>query len=125
MGVRDRIPRIRARIAAHQADAATRAKAAFIVDQWNAEIAAPATLPLWSPTIECALIAGCPWLYVYCPGCQTSRAVDIRTLDRHPGAFVGSLVLGLKCSWCAGQAPMPRLLGLHALPPAAIEKERI
>jgi hypothetical protein len=28
-------------------------------------------------------------------------------------------VLGLRCSWCPETAPMPRILGLHALPPAA------
>jgi hypothetical protein len=27
-------------------------------------------------------------------------------------------VLGLRCSWCPGTAPMPKLIGLHALPPA-------
>jgi hypothetical protein len=35
---------------------------------------------------------------VFCPGCGTSRAIDLRTLDRHPLASVGTLVLGLRCS---------------------------
>jgi hypothetical protein len=35
------------------------------------------------------------WLDIYCPGRRTSRAIDIHTLDRHPLASVGSLVLGL------------------------------
>jgi hypothetical protein len=39
--------------------------------------------------------------------------------DRHPLASVATLVLGLRCSWCPESAPMPRILGLHALPPAA------
>jgi hypothetical protein len=47
------------------------------------------------------------------------RAIDLRTLDRHPLASVGTLVLGLRCSWCPGSAPVPKLLGLYALPPAA------
>src|SRR5271166_29687 len=71
---------------------------------------------LWSPTIRAALIAGTPWLDVHCPGCGTSRAIDLRTVDRHPLASVGTLVLGLRCSWCPGSAPMPKILGLHALP---------
>ncbi len=77
--------------------------------------------PLWSATIRCAITAGTPWLDIYCPGCRTSRAIDIRTLDRHPLASVGSLVIGLRCSWCreAGNAPVPVLTGLHATPPAA------
>jgi Transposase DDE domain len=38
---------------------------------------------------------------------RTSRAIDLRTVDRHPLASVGTLVLGLRCSWCPGSAPMP------------------
>jgi hypothetical protein len=35
-----------------------------------------------------------PWAKVYCPGCKTTRSIDIRTLDRHhPLASVGALVL--------------------------------
>jgi hypothetical protein len=34
---------------------------------------------LWSPTIRAALLAGTPWLDVFCPGCATSRAIDLRT----------------------------------------------
>jgi hypothetical protein len=45
-----------------------------LVERWNAERS-----PLWSPTIRCAVTAGTPWLDVYCPGCRTSRAIDIRT----------------------------------------------
>jgi hypothetical protein len=85
-----------------------------VVERWNAERS-----PLWSPTIHCAVTTGTPWLDVYCPGCRTSKAIDIRTLDRHALASVGSLVLGLRCSWCPGDAPMPVLTGHHALPPAA------
>jgi hypothetical protein len=53
---------------------------------------------LWSPTIRAALLARTPWLDVFCPGCATSRAIDLRTIDRHPLASVGTLVLGLRCS---------------------------
>jgi hypothetical protein len=35
---------------------------------------------LWSPTIR--LIAETPWLDVFCPSCGTSRAIDLRTIDR-------------------------------------------
>jgi hypothetical protein len=55
---------------------------------------------------------------VFCPGCGTSRAIDLRTVERRPLASVGTMVLGLRCSWCPGLAPMPKLLGLHAMPPA-------
>src|SRR5262249_13367623 len=60
------------------------------------------------------------------PGCRTSRAIDIRTIDRHPLASVGSLVLGLRCSWCLGSStPMPVLTGLHAAPPATRWSKRM
>ncbi len=84
------------------AEEAARKEAFRIIERWNAERS-----PLWSRTIGCAVVAGTPWLDVYCPGCRTSRAIDIRTLDRHPLASVGNLVLGLRCSWCPGNAPMP------------------
>jgi hypothetical protein len=94
------------------AEEAARKEALQIVERWNHG-------GLWSPTIRAAVLAGMPWLDVYCPGCRTSRALDIRTLDRHPLASVDSLVLGLRCSWCRGSAPMPVLTGLHPAPPAS------
>ena len=97
------------------AERANQQAALAVVERWNTE-----RPPLWSPTIRrCAITAGTPWLDIYCPGCQTSRAIDIRTFDRHPLASVGSLVIGLQCSWCPGLAPIPVLTALHALPPAA------
>jgi hypothetical protein len=92
-----------------------------VVIRWNDELASGRDI-WWSPTIRAAITAGMPWLDVYCPGCRTSRVLDIRTIDRHPLASVGSLVLGLRCSWCRGSAPMPVIRGLHRLPPAAIAK---
>ena len=82
----------------------------------------PGVAPCGRRQIRAAIAAGLPWLDVYCPGCRTSRAIDIRTIDRHPLASVGSLVLGLRCSWCPGSAPMPVTTGLHASPPAAIKR---
>jgi hypothetical protein len=35
---------------------------------------------LWSPTIRAALLAGTPWLDMFCPGCGTSQAIDLRTI---------------------------------------------
>ena len=84
--------------------AAARAEAAAVMDM------------LWSLTIRAALLAGTPWLDVFCPGCGTSKAIDLRTIDRHPLASVGTLVLGLRCSWCPGSAPMPRRCGGRRLP---------
>jgi hypothetical protein len=51
------------------------------------------------------------------PRLRHHRRVDLRRVDRQPEAAVASLVLGLICSRCGRAAPMPRLLGRHALPP--------
>ena len=117
MGVRTRGYDIAASLRSSAADVVARDQARRVVERWNAALAAGRGA-LWSPTIRCAVIAGTPWLEVYCPGCRTSRAIDIRTIDRHPLASVGSLALGLRCSWCLGSAPRPVITGLHALPPA-------
>jgi hypothetical protein len=112
-----RTDRLALYIRARAAEQAARDEAVAVVERWNAALAAGRGA-LWSPTIRAALLAGTPWLDVYCPGCRTSRAIDIRTIDRHPLASVGSLVLGLRCSMCPGSAPMPVIHGLHAWPPA-------
>jgi hypothetical protein len=106
-------------IAAMRREAADRAKrddAPRVVECWNRAIAAGRDM-WWSPTIRAAIIAGMPWADVHCPGCRTSRSLDLRTIDRHPLASVGSLVLGLRCTCCSGAAPMPKITGLHAMPP--------
>jgi hypothetical protein len=117
MGVRTRGLYIKAGAQRDAADKAARAEAEAVIQRWNEQLALGRDM-LWSPTIRAALLAGTPWLDVFCPGCGTSKAIDLRTLDRHPLASVGTLVLGLRCSWCPGSAPMPKLLGLLALPPA-------
>jgi hypothetical protein len=92
--------------------AAARAEAERTIEHWNRAIRMDRDV-WWSPTI----VAGTPWLDVYCPGCNTSQEIDIRKVDRHPLASVGSLVLGLRCTWCPGSAPMPKITGLNASPP--------
>jgi hypothetical protein len=94
---------------------APREEALRVIERWNAAIAAGRNT-LWSPTLRCAIVAGLPFAEIYCPGCRTCRSLDLRTLDRHPLASVGSLVLGLRRSWCPGSAPMPKIAGLHAMP---------
>jgi hypothetical protein len=118
MGVRTRGLDIAKNAKRQVADAAARTEAKAVIERWNEKLVASRDM-LWSPTIRAALIAGTPWLDVFCPGCGTSRAIDLRKVDRHPLASVATLVLGLRCSWCPESAPMPRILGLQPLPPAA------
>jgi hypothetical protein len=115
MGVRTRGLDIKAGAAKPKAGRAARPEAQAVIQRRNDQLSRGRDM-LWSPTIRAALLAGTPWLDVFCPGCGTSRAIDLRTLDRHPLASVGTLVLGLQCSWCPGSAPMPELLGLYAQP---------
>jgi hypothetical protein len=117
MGVRTRGLDMKAGFKRGAADKAARAEAEAVIQSWNDQLAHGRDM-LWSPTIRAALLAGTPWLDVFCPGCGTNKAIDLRTVDRHPLASVGSLVLGLRCSWCPGSAPMPKLIGLFALPPS-------
>ena len=39
--------------------------------------------------------AGLPWLSFSCPACGQFGSVDLRTLDRHPGASISSLILSV------------------------------
>jgi hypothetical protein len=54
-----------------------------LVAAWN-ERQAKRMPMLFSPTIGCALKARHWFLWVCCPACRTTQAVDFRTLDRHP-----------------------------------------
>ena len=113
MGVRDRIHRMLARAADLAGERAQRERARKVVERWNQELVL-GDLPLWSPSIRAAMIAGMPWLEVLCPACATIGTVNVAQIDRQPEAGVASLVLGLTCSRCGPHAPTPRLLGLHA-----------
>jgi hypothetical protein len=75
------------------AEKAARKEALQIVERWNDALAAGRG-ELWSPTIRAAVLAGMPWLDVYCPGCGTGRALDIRTLDRHAAGVGGQPRVG-------------------------------
>jgi hypothetical protein len=49
---------------------AARAKA--VIEGWHEQLSASRDM-LWSPTIRAALIAGTPWLDVFCPNCVVPR----------------------------------------------------
>lgn len=119
MSVRTRTLDMQAAMRREAADRARGEEAVRVVEQWNAAIAAGRDI-WWSPTIRAAIVAGRPWADIYCPGCRTARCLDLRSIDRHPLASVGSLVLGLRCTWCPGSAPMPKIMGLHAMALATI-----
>ena len=67
---------------------------------------------LFSPTIGAAVIAGYWFLWVRCPACRTTNAIDLRTLDRHRGAAVTSLIPSLSCRSWRPNAPFTELVRL-------------
>jgi hypothetical protein len=89
------------------------AEAGKIVAIWNARQAGGRALWFY-PTIGAAIAAGVPWLTFSCPACQHVSAIDLRTLDRHPGAAISSLVPSISCRQCSPNAPFARLEMLTA-----------
>ena len=89
------------------------AEAQKIVAIWNARQAGGRALWFY-PTIGAAIAAGLPWLTFSCPACGQVGSVDLRTLDRHPGASISSLIPSLSCRRCSPNAPFARLEMLTA-----------
>jgi hypothetical protein len=59
--------------------------------------------------IGAAIASGFPWLMFSCPACRTFSSMDLRTLDRHPGASISSLIPSLSCRRCSPHAPFAKL----------------
>ena len=66
----------------------------------------------FSPTIGATITAGYRFLWVRCPACGTTNAIDLRTLDRHRNAAVTSLIPALSCRSCRPNAPFAELVRL-------------
>jgi hypothetical protein len=78
MGIRTRGLDIKAGAAKLKADRAARAEAEAVIQRWNDQLSRGRDM-LWSPTIRAALLAGTPWLDVFCPGLQDLPG-DLRTV---------------------------------------------
>ena len=89
------------------------AEAETIVAIWNARQAGGRALWFY-PTIGAAIAAGLPWLSFSCPACGQVGSVDLRTLDRHPGGAISSLIPSASCRRCSPNAPFARLEMLTA-----------
>jgi hypothetical protein len=89
------------------------AEAQKIVAIWNARQAGGRALWFY-PTIGAAIAAGLPWLTFSCPACGQWGSVDLRTLDRQPGAAISSLIPSVSCRQCSPNAPFARLEMLTA-----------
>jgi hypothetical protein len=80
---------------------------------WNARQAGGHALWFY-PTIGAAIAAGVPWLSFSYPACDQVGAVDLRALDRHPGASISSLIPSISCRRCSPNAPFAKLEMLTA-----------
>ena len=82
-----------------------------LIAAWNERQALRAPM-IFSPTIGAATRAGYWFLWVRCPACRTTNAIDLRTLDRHRDAAVTSLIPALSCRFCRPNAPFAELVRL-------------
>ncbi len=82
-----------------------------LIAAWN-ERQAKRMPMLFSPTIGAAVTAGYGFLWVRCPACRTTNAIDLRTLDRHRDAAMTSLIPSLSCRSCRPNAPFAELVRL-------------
>jgi hypothetical protein len=92
-------------------DAQVFADVESLINAWNERQARRMPL-LFAPTIGAAIAARPSFLWVRCPACLTTRAVDPRKLDRHRDAAVTSLVPSLSCRSCRPHAPFAELVRL-------------
>jgi hypothetical protein len=82
-----------------------------LIAAWN-ERQAKRMPMLFSPTIGAAITARHWHLWVRCPACRTTNAIDLRKLDRHRDAAVSSLIPALSCRSCRPNAPFAELVRL-------------
>jgi hypothetical protein len=118
MGFNRRKMEVQRRQAAEKEAAARRATDAQVLEDaerlthaWNQRQAKRMPM-LFSPTIGAAITAGFWFLWVRCPACRTTNAIDLRPLDRHPDAAVTSLIPALSCRSCRPNAPFAELVQL-------------
>jgi hypothetical protein len=111
----------RRRQAAEKEAAARRATDAQILEDaerlvvaWNGRQAKRMPM-LFAPTIGAAIAARHWYLWVRCPACRTTNAIDLRTLDRHRDAAVTSFIPALSCRSCRPNAPFAKLVQLSPL----------
>jgi hypothetical protein len=98
-------------VARRATDAQVLEDAERLIGAWN-ERRVKRTPMIFSPTIGAAIKAGYWYLWARCPACCATGDVDLRGLDRHPGAAVTSLIQSLSCRSCRPHAPFAQLVRL-------------
>jgi hypothetical protein len=93
-------------------DAQVLSDAEALIEAWN-ERQRNGMPMLFAPTIGAAITARHWFLWVRCPACRTTNAIDLRTLDRHRDAAVTSLIPWLSCRSCRPNAPFAEWCAYH------------
>lgn len=110
----DRKAKAAAEAAARRAiDAQVLEDAERLIAAWNERQARRRPM-IFSPTIGAAIMARYWFLWVRCPACRTTQAIDLRQIDRHRDAAVTSLIPALSCRSCRPNAPFAELVRLSA-----------
>jgi hypothetical protein len=118
MGFNRQKMELKRRAAAEKEAAARRATEKQILEDAERLIAAwserqAVRMPmLFSPTISAAITARHWYLWVRCPACRTTTAIDLRKIDRHRDAGITSLIPALSCRSCRPHAPFAELVRL-------------
>ena len=86
------------------------AAARHVMALWNAALAA-GWRTIFYPTVGTALATECHWLHVVCPACQQLGETDLRAIDIHPNASIGTVVRPMSCKRCSPHPPFSRPLG--------------
>ena len=98
-------------VAERATDAQVLEDAERLIAAWNERQAKRMPL-LFAPTIGAAIASRYWYLWVACPACRTTQAIDLRQIDRHRDAAVTSLIPSLSCRSCRPNAPFAELVRL-------------
>ncbi len=87
-----------------------RATAKHVMALWNTALAA-GWRTIFYLTVGTALVTGCNFLHVVCSSCQQMGETDLRKIDIHPKASLGTVVRAMSCKRCSPHPPFARPLG--------------
>jgi hypothetical protein len=77
---------------------------------WNVSLAS-GWRTIFYPSVGTALATGCHWLHVLCPAYQQMGEADLRAIDIHPNASIGTVVRAMSCKRCSPHPPFAQPLG--------------
>jgi hypothetical protein len=106
----ERARREREALARSQRSRLKRATAKHVMALWNAALAA-GWRTIFYPSVGTALVTGCHYLHVVCPACQQTGETDLRKIDIHPNASIGTVVRAMSCKRCSPHPPFAWALG--------------